>query len=138
MDRRMPEEVAALQRRVEAWRADGGGRGRKIPEELWDAAVAVARTAGLYMTARALRFGYQNLKVRVTRASQTRKRGRTQRAVASRRPEFVAVTMPPSAGGAQMVVALVARDGEQMRMEVSGASAMDMVALAQAFWGRRS
>ncbi|MBF8287597.1 MAG: hypothetical protein HW381_705, partial [Candidatus Rokubacteria bacterium] len=27
--------------------------------------MAVARTAGLYMTARALRFGYQNLKVRV-------------------------------------------------------------------------
>ncbi len=57
-------KLIALQRRVEGWRRDGGGRGSRIPQEMWVAAVAVSQTAGLYATARALRFNYENLKKR--------------------------------------------------------------------------
>ena len=129
MDRTMPRELVALQRRVEAWRGRGGGRGCRIPEGLWREAVGVVRTAGLYATARALRFNYEGLKKRA---------GEEVAAPGEHGTEFVALQMPQLNGGAKVVVDLVGRDGEQMRIDVSSASAMDVVSLAQTFWRRRS
>ena len=130
MDRTMPRELVALQRRVEAWRGRGGGRGCRIPEGLWREAVRIVRTAGVYATARALRFNYEGLKKRA---------GREAAAARGHGTEFVALQMPQlNGGGARVVVDLVGRDGEKMRIDVSGASAMDAVGLAQAFWRGRS
>ncbi len=126
---RQTQELVALQRRVERWRRVGGGRGSRIPETLWREAVAVSRTSGLYATARALRFNYENLKRRAGRDSRQPKKHET---------EFVAVRLPEVGNGLKAVIGLVGRDGEQVRIEVSGGSAMDMVALAQAFWKRGS
>ena len=61
-------ELGALRERVAAWRKQGGGRGSRIPEALWDEAVRVARDAGLYATARAARFNYERLKARSGKA----------------------------------------------------------------------
>ena len=130
MDRTMPRELVALQRRVEAWRGRSGGRGCRIPEGLWREAVRVVRTAGVYATARALRFNYEGLKKRVRPEAAAPRRHGT---------EFVALQMPQlNGGGARVVVDLVGRDGEQMRIDVSEASAVDAVGLAQAFWRRQS
>ena len=58
-------ELAALSARVGQWRKEsGGGRGSRIPAALWADAGRVASTAGLYPTARALRFSYARLKER--------------------------------------------------------------------------
>ncbi|MGA7203429.1 MAG: hypothetical protein WBX27_02235 [Specibacter sp.] len=129
MGRTTSRELVAVRRRVEAWRRGGGGRGTRIPEELWNEAVEVARVAGVYATARALKFNYEGLKERAGQA------GDKQSGNLSR---FVALELPPVNGGAKVVVDLVGRDGEQVRIEVSGASGMEVVALAQAFWKRRS
>lgn len=129
MDRTMPRELVVLQRRVEAWRGRSGGRGRRIPEELWAEAVRVVRTAGMYATARALRFNYEGLKKRA---------GQEAAMPSDQGTEFVALRMPQLGGEAKVLVDLVGCDGEQMRIDVSGASAMDVVTLARAFWGRRS
>lgn len=126
---RQTQELVALQRRVERWRRVGGGRGSRIPETLWSEAVAVSGTAGLYATAKALRFNYENLK---------RRAGRDSRQPKKHEREFVAVRLPEVGNGLKSVIALVGRDGEQVRIEVSGGSAMDMVAVAQAFWKRGS
>ena len=65
MGRKNSRELMAVQRRVEAWRRrGGGGRGSRIPEELWNEAVEVAQVAGVHATARALRFNYERLKER--------------------------------------------------------------------------
>jgi hypothetical protein len=131
MDRTMPRELVALKRRVEAWRDRSGGRGRRIPEEFWREAVTVVRTAGLDATARALRFNYEGLKSRAGQemAAPPKWHG----------TEFVALEMPQiNGGGAKVVVNLVGGDGEQMRIDVSGAGAMDVVLLAETFWRRRS
>ena len=129
MERTSSQALVALRRRVEEWRRGGGGRGSRIPEDLWHEAVDVARSAGLYTTARALRFNYERLKERAGQA------------VAKRRGNgsgFVALELPQLHGGAKVVVDLVGRDGEQVRIDVSGGSVRDVVALAQAFWRRRS
>src|SRR5580700_4056843 len=62
------EQLEALHRRVEHWRAHRDGGRSMIPEDLWNAAVEVARVAGVHATSKALRFNYYSLKDRLVRA----------------------------------------------------------------------
>ena len=57
-------ELEQLGRRLEQWRNSHALR-RRLPEELWTAAVGVAGQEGIYPTARALRLDYANLKRRI-------------------------------------------------------------------------
>lgn len=129
MQRSMRRDVRALQRRVEGWRRSGGGRGSRIPEGLWQEAVVLARSAGLHATAKVLRLNYENLKKRVA-AEEVPARGE--------RPEFVSFEVPQLDAGAGMVIELVGGDGERMRIEARGGSAVDVVGIAEGFWRRRS
>jgi hypothetical protein len=129
MERRMSRELATLQRRVGGWRSQGGGRGSRIPEELWNEAARVASEAGLWATARALRFNYEGLKKRVAQTSTATETG-------SEGTRFVTLEMPQAFGGAKTVVELAGQDGERMRFEVAGA--VDLLGLMAMFWRRRS
>ena len=130
MGRKNSRELMAVQRRVEAWRRRGvGGRGSRIPEELWNEAVEVAQVAGVHATARALRFNYERLKERA---------GQSAGKQSGNASEFVALELPQLNGGANLVVDLIGREGEQLRIALSGLSGMDVVALAQTFWKRPS
>ncbi len=129
MGRTTTGELMAVRRRVEAWRRRGGGRGSRIPEELWKEAVEVAQVAGLHATARALRFNYDRLKERAGQSAGKRNGNAGQ---------FVALQLPQLDGGAHVVVDLAGREGEQVRIELSGLSGMDVVALAQTLWKRPS
>jgi hypothetical protein len=82
-------------------------------------------------TARALRLDYGRLKERVGR---TQTQGGSARSAAG---GFIEVPMG-SLGGGRMVVELVGRGGEQMRIHFAGASTAELVGLAQAFWGQQS
>jgi hypothetical protein len=132
MRRAAERELGALQERVERWRRDGGGRGARIPEELWDAAVAVAREEGVYATSRALRFNYYSLKDRMSAVDLERRTEETRVPAA-----FIELPRGSLGGGGRAVVELVGRGGG-LRIEVTGASPVDVVALAQAFWSRAS
>jgi hypothetical protein len=57
-------QLQELGGRMEGWRNSHTPR-RRLPEELWQAAVEVARQEGIYQTARALRLDYANLKRRI-------------------------------------------------------------------------
>ena len=129
MGRTTSRELMAVQRRVEAWRRRGGGRGSRIPEELWNEAVEVAQVAGLHATARALHFNYERLKERSGPSAGKRSDNANQ---------FVEFQLPQVSGGANLVVDLLGREGEQVRIELSGLSGMDVVALAQTFLKRPS
>jgi hypothetical protein len=56
-------EMQDVGQRLEEWRTTHAPR-RRLPGELWEAAVAVARQEGIYRTARALHLDYANLKRR--------------------------------------------------------------------------
>jgi len=111
-----------------------------VPEELWNAAVEVARVAGVHATSKAVRFNYYSLRDRLVRADST--------ALTPRKPDreatFVEVQMPSlpslapreSAVNDKTVVELVGTSGARMRIDVTGASRVDVVGLAQAFWSR--
>ena len=134
------EQLRTLCGRVEHWRKHREGARARVPEELWDAAVEVARVEGVHATCKALRFNYQSLKDRLAdRAAPSSKR-------AARLATFVEVQMPApaspgsrdSAGSGQTVVELVGTGGARMRIDVTGTSNVDVVGLAQAFWSRES
>jgi len=91
--------------------------------------VEVAQVAGLQATARALRFNYERLKERAGQSAEKQSGNASQ---------FVEFQVPQLNGGANLVVDLLGREGEQVRIELSGLSGMDVVALAQTLWKRPS
>lgn len=127
--------LVRMRRRLSAWRAEHGGRGRPIPTELWEEAVAIARAEGVARTARELGVDRRRLArlVEPEPAPSIGLRVTEERASAA----FVELDAQRVLGPVgQAVVHLEGRDGERVRIEVSGASAVDVVALASAFWSR--
>jgi hypothetical protein len=47
-------DLAQVQQWLSSWREEYGGRGRPIPEDLWEAAVEMAATHGVSCTAQKL------------------------------------------------------------------------------------
>jgi hypothetical protein len=126
MGEKVSREPAAVRQCVERWRGKDGGRGSRIPEDLWNEAASAARVHGVHTTARTLRLNYYRLKARV---SATEGEGRSSKSVAS---AFVEMRMEP-VGGAGALIELVSRRGDQMRLHLNGARTTDLVGLAQAF-----
>ena len=114
-------DLAVLRRRFSDWRRQHGGPGKRLPEALWTAATAVARQHGVHTAARALGLNYRALKNRVSG-------GEAEGA-------FVELSMNPI-GAAGTVVELIGRDGQQMRIHLTGSATGDLMRLAEAFWSR--
>jgi len=151
----VPAEVERLRRRFEGWRQTRGGRGR-IPEPLWSAAVELAGRFGIHRMAKALRLDYYSLKRRVDQAATSEFAARRPSNAASRSPVVSSAALnkpstpvssgvttflelaPPVATVSECVVELKNADGVTMRVHLRSPQPPDLVALTQAFSGRRS
>lgn len=131
MKRAVEVELSALSKRVELWREHREGARERIPEELWNAAVVVARAQGVYATSKALRFNYANLKERVELSQSTEGAERGEKYEATR---FIELGTGELGSSSKTVVELLGRSGGRVRIDVSGTSSVDVVGLAQAFW----
>ena len=102
--RRSPigEEFVHLQARLAEWRKVHPRRS-PLPEEIWAAAVELARRHGLYRTARALPIDYGNLRRRLNIAPPS---------PMAARPEFLEVLVGPTRTSACV---------EVLRVPVTGA-----------------
>jgi len=122
--------LAALARRLEAWRASRR-RGESIPAELWQAAAELARTHGLNPAAAALKLNYYDLRRRMLGRAAPR-RGRPRAAT------FVEVPVPawPSGGGEGGTVELV-QGGARLILRLPGAAAKDLLPVVRLFLRRR-
>jgi hypothetical protein len=129
------ENLSTLREQVEQWRERRTKRTR-IPEDLWTAAVRVARVEGVYATSQATRFNYDRLKDRMAPAETEVGQGRGE---AIETAAFIELAGAQLAGsGGTTVVQIVGRRGGRMRIDVNGASGVDVVGLAQAFWSHES
>jgi hypothetical protein len=133
--RSVSRRLREVQRRVEQWRKRGGGKGSRMPEELWKAAVEVARVEGIYVASRTLRLEYSRLKKRVASAETADGDGRGDTEGAG--SGFVELGMSELMGG-KAVVELLGREGERMRVEVTGTAVVDVVGLTRVFWNQQS
>lgn len=132
-------DLQGLRERVECWRANRDGIRTRVPEELWTAAVAVARVEGVHATSKALRFNYYGLKDRLERAPSD------VLDTLEEKPDttpFVEIAMPSlsSFGSSNKdgttIIECMGHRGDRMRIDVTGSRAVDIVGLAQAFWSR--
>ena len=122
--------LGEVRRSLERWRREHGGRGRPIPTDLWNAAAAVARIVGVAETARALRLDRMRLASRVECGGQ-----QVEDRTATVGP-FVEIAAGGICAPPQTVVRMEGRDGERLEITLSATSAVDVAALARAFWTR--
>jgi hypothetical protein len=104
-----------------------------MPEELWRAAVLLARTYGVYAVARAPRVDYGALKKRTTDPEACWK-------TRERPARFIELAPAPVFGQAEpagMVVELSDVDGAKLVVRLPGSERLNVHRLAKAFWGRR-
>jgi hypothetical protein len=120
--------LALTHTRLTQWRAQHGGRGIPVPEELWAEVVKVAQVEGASATARALRLDRARLEARMAMD-----RGPE---VAEAGSGFVELDTGPLGLSARTVVRFHGRDGERLEVEIGTGAAIDLAALAEAFWRR--
>lgn len=130
--RALPARVEAVRRRIERWRQMREKRTR-MPEDLWDSAVAVARRHGLWAVSRALRVNYECLKGRCGRAEGVSGEGK-----AAGEAGFVEFGGHLIGGhdGTRTLVELTSADGSKLTVRLGGPESVDVMALADAFWSR--
>ena len=127
------DRLAQTRARLARWRAEHGGRGVRVPEEMWAEVVEVARIEGVEATARTLRLDRARLAARMT----------TARAVAGGEPAdevssgFVEIDAGRLGLSTRTVIRLEGRDGERLEVELGAGTMVDVAALVDAFWRRR-
>jgi hypothetical protein len=110
--------------RFESWRQNRQGKA-SIPDELWGAAVEVARKEGLNRTATRLRVEWNEPKRRMTTA-----------VVVSRHyapPAFMELIAPRTESRQECMIELEGGRGK-MRIHLKGTSAPDLASLSRALW----
>jgi hypothetical protein len=100
-----------------------------VPEELWAEVVKVARVEGIGSTARALRLDRARLEARMAMG-----RGAEDDQASG---GFVELDAGRLGLSPRTVVRFHGRDGERLEVELSAGTAIDLAALAEAFWHRR-
>lgn len=125
----LPAAVKKARERIEHWRATREKRTR-MPEPLWSGAATAAREHGLWAVSRVLRVNYECLKRRVAEITAD------EAGLASGFVELdtAQLVVRPGAGGGTTVIELSSGDGAKLTVRLDGPDALDVPALAQAFW----
>lgn len=127
------KDLDTMREALASWRRSHGGRGRPIPAALWSDAGAVARANGVAETARALRLDPRKLARLVEGRAESVPRSAVE-------PAGFVELGGLRLGEPRTVLELVGREGDRVRVEVVGGAggAVELVALARAFWSRSS
>jgi hypothetical protein len=115
------EEVVA---RFEQWRQRRQGKAR-IPDELWSAAIGVARRDGVNRTAAALHLDGGKLKRRMVAAGAVSDKAMP--------PAFVEFMAPAATGLPEYTIELEGRNGK-LRIHCKGATTANLAELSRALW----
>ena len=120
------QALTELQRRFRVWRGRRPKR-RRIPEELWQAAVQAAREHGVCKTSRHLGVDYYSLKRRLTRTCEP--------PTSTESVEFVEIPRKVLSSGPACVVELQEPRGLRLRVELRDPASAE--SLARALWSQR-
>ena len=121
------DEVRA---RFEDWRETRRGKKARIPDELWSAAIAVARRDGINQTAAALRLDGGKLK-RLMLAAAVRATPLPRKTMPP--ATFVELMNPPIGGLPECTIELEGQN-RKLRIHWKGATAADVSGLSRALW----
>ncbi|HUV67468.1 MAG TPA: hypothetical protein VMW24_26490 [Sedimentisphaerales bacterium] len=128
----IPAALSAARRQFDRWRSRQPNQRARLPEALWQNAVALARKHGLNKTARALGLKYESLKKHLA-ATATGPSKPSQG-----RWEFLELLPSPvTSPSIDCTIELEEGDGTMMRMHVKGACMADLASFARGFRGGR-
>jgi len=122
--RPIPEPIAQLRRQLEQFRSTQPRR-TKLPESLWQAAVALARQHGVYPVAHPLRLDYTRLKKRLGGAPALRRK--------ANKPAFVELVAPSPTQLEECVIEFESAGGSKMRIQWKATAPPDWTTLLQAW-----
>ena len=125
-------QVKEVGRQVAHWRRTRRKRS-PMPPALWDAAVSLAGTHGIYAIARDLGLSYGTLKQRV---AQTPGGGSLGRREETGFVEVPAAQLVSCFEAASAVVELSGSDGAKLVIRLRDDGRLDVLGLADAFWKR--
>ena len=114
--------IDEVRTRFEEWRKNREGKS-PIPDELWSAAVQLARKEGVNRTAAELHLDGGKLKRLMVRKTTPGKPA----------PAFVELLTPRAVSVPECTIELERRHGT-VRLQLKGASASDLAALSRALW----
>jgi hypothetical protein len=121
-------DIEQARTRFEDWRQTRNGKAR-IPDELWAAAVEVARRDGINQTATALHLDGGKLKRRMMASDPA-----PDKTVP---PAFVEMMVPHAVVASECTIELEGRNGK-LRIHWKGATAADLAGLSRALWDAAS
>ena len=121
----LPIALSTARRQFDHWRSQQPNKRTRLPQELWQQAVALAKEHGLNKTARALNVKYYSLKKHLDQAD-------ADASVESKtKPHFIELTpgtMTP--GGVECTIEWADGHNEMVRMHIKGAGLSELTALA--------
>lgn len=123
MRRSIGKSMAGVRQRIEAWRQRRRKRGA-MPRSLWAAAVRIARTEGVYTTARALRIDFGALRERVEQAAASPEE--PPAGFIELKPQM------PAASGTELE--FTATTGAKMAIRLAGRETPNLTELIHDFW----
>lgn len=121
-------DIDEVRSRFEKWRQTRK-RNARIPDELWSAAVEVARRDGVNQTATVLHLDGGKLKRRMMAARSAPDH--------TMPPAFVEMMVPHAVGVSECTIELEGRNGK-LRIHWKGATAADLAGLSRALWDAAS
>ena len=121
-------DIEAVRTRFETWRQTREGKAR-IPDELWSAAVELARRDGVNQTAAVLHLDGGKLKRRMMATGPVPDK--------TMPPAFVEMMVPHAVGGSECTIELEGRKGK-LRIHWKGATAADLAGVSRVLWDAAS
>jgi hypothetical protein len=115
-----------VRQRFEFWRKRRKKRTR-IPQNLWQAAIALSEEYSICHLSKTLRVNYTTLKSKVENANTT------EEGPSHTLPTPFIEFQAPAAPFIESTIEMIKSDGSVMRMHVKGAGAFDLVEMGRAF-----
>ncbi len=133
-------ELKTARQCVDRWRKERRGVRSRVPQEVWDVAVAAARVEGVWAVSQALRLKHGTLKERhdATVGHAALISEDMGRSAFVEIPAVEPMGYGEGKGGVDVGIELIGRRGDRMRIAMTGASAVDIVGLSQTFWRGQS
>ena len=118
--------LEAVQEQFKIWRADRN-RGRRIPQDLWSAAIKLCENHSVSKVATALRLNHTDLRDRAKPPEPVKSHEESS--------AFIELSIPPNkAVTGEWMLELEDPRGRKMRLSWKGGSDPDVSSLAKGFW----
>lgn len=131
MDYRKQPSMEEVKQLFTTWRASRK-QNTHIPDELWEAAASLATQYSIHQISRDLRLNHTALKEQVAARNQENNITTAPQACFL---ELPTLQSPPLS---ECLIEMENRHGEKMRMHFTGEVSLDLFAVSQNFWARRS